>query len=1520
MTRPKPPSPQELYRARKQREEQERNAYLPPGLINHGNTCFMNSVLQGLIATRLLSDLAHFSPIPPDVQTRSSTFLVSSRSPQLTNGHGIAGPHEQSPVDNMPVGDQFFSFMSRAWDVQSARQRVPLSPKLLLAVLGKKYQQYLDFAQQDAHEFLRILLDAMRMEELDVIKKRQPPPPPPPPNHGRSKRKRAVTSHKRKQRPAPLSPSSNSPIPGNDPPSPISPSPQIEIHDSESPYSPFYHSLTEATSSSHHPPSIPRLITTDSPQHSPSLSPSPIPSLSSSSSLQSPSTLRLLPLTDMVFCGQLTSILVCQKCKHVSQTFEDFYDISLSIKPEDYASASSSLTFPFASSPLSAFSSSLKRSVSSAGGTGTGTGQGPGGGKHERKRDKFRMLARKIAGFPEVVDVGTVVDARPAAEEGPGTNSAGAEVGLGIQRPSSVPPSQPRARADGIEGDVGGDNREGLRRRSLDHNNAGVRIEVGGGMKDVKYENGIEDEDRLKVEEAFMDTEGNGAGDVGKEETGREDTMAASAVASLSATGTTESASDWLVIKEGEAVEDKIDNAVRNKEKEKENKKKNKEDDTWVKIGKRISLTVAFTRALMDRDDDRDKGKAKEKEKEKSRETRAQDVTAIKERNRTISPDARVASSSDPLVNSTEQVRGTKVRPTSTPPTLSPPPIHLSPPPPSHHAHVIDGSAHHHHDRHRHRYSLPQERAGSSSLQPVLAAPIPKPAGLSPLSQPPYQPPTPRGTQDVTERPLPQLPPVPESVADSTSTHSQVSLAQTGPVQQSKLPKPSKTPVSSASEGDGEKKQPPFIPRYSWSPRRQRSKEKARVKYKLPKPTQAETEYLRRILADIDVSGSASSPTPPSGWPSTTSSSSTLTNPFALLMKSSAGHGWHLNHHHNHSHHRSGLGDPGSSSNGSGKNESLMGTGGSQVEKERRSQTLSSWLGINRPSGIEECLRMFTSVEVLDKENMVGCRRCWKMANGAGESQQVKREHDEEEGEDDGQKGEEDDGREEDSKSKSLERIDSQSAEEASKSSSSTLSESSLSSSLPTSEHIDNGHHDHNNQSQSQSLLGHPPIETPGGMPIPTISTTGPESPIESVYSPSRPRMPYTLRSNSADYISLSAVSSREEAPNTPGTLGRTASSPSITSTLVSPVSSPYPPSSFPFAPSPHLYTQLSGSPYIQPQQTDIDTKDLLVIPRAPFAHQGTRSEWTDIESDGESRSAVESHGGMDADDHDGGSSGSWSSFTAAPSAESSAPRSATSHEDDGKNQSAGPTELSPPPPTPTPAGAAGVTVSQVAGTDAGDTIDAGKASKPVIMSPAYKRYLIATPPPVLVIHLKRFQQMTKTPLISFTQSYGFRKVEDYVSFPEYLDLTPFLAPKREDFGLGRRAKEGEVKEEAVSGGKKQKSAGSRGKGEKCMYRLYAVVVHIGNMLGGHYVAYTAIPDQPPDHRDSHSGSPGAVPQTNSESAALANTSLSSTSASKYKSGKPERQWTCISDTSVRLATLEEVLKAKAYICMYERI
>ncbi|KIM24064.1 hypothetical protein M408DRAFT_318882, partial [Serendipita vermifera MAFF 305830] len=163
--------------------------------------------------------------------------------------------------------------------------------------------------------------------------------------------------------------------------------------------------------------------------------------------------------------------------------------------------------------------------------------------------------------------------------------------------------------------------------------------------------------------------------------------------------------------------------------------------------------------------------------------------------------------------------------------------------------------------------------------------------------------------------------------------------------------------------------------------------------------------------------------------------------------------------------------------------------------------------------------------------------------------------------------------------------------------------------------------------------------------------------------------------------------------------------------------------------------------------------------------------------------------------------------------------------------------------------------------------------SQRVVLRKAFKRYLIAVPPPVLVIHLKRFQQVSRTPVAIFG---SLKKIDDFIAFPEYLDLKPFIAPRREEYGL-----------------RQSKIKNDKGAYDKqVLYRLYAVVVHIGNMLGGHYIAYTALPSPP------------------------AESPVSETS----KVAEPPRRWSFQSDQIVRVASLEEVLAAKAYLCFYERI
>merc|ERR1719458_1954482 len=96
------------------------------------------------------------------------------------------------------------------------------------------------------------------------------------------------------------------------------------------------------------------------------------------------------------------------------------------------------------------------------------------------------------------------------------------------------------------------------------------------------------------------------------------------------------------------------------------------------------------------------------------------------------------------------------------------------------------------------------------------------------------------------------------------------------------------------------------------------------------------------------------------------------------------------------------------------------------------------------------------------------------------------------------------------------------------------------------------------------------------------------------------------------------------------------------------------------------------------------------------------------------------------------------------------------------------------------------------------------KSGKETVYSNASKQLLIFCPPPVLTIHLKRFQQTT----------FNLRKVNRHVEFPLELDLAPFCSStafSAPNVGAGAR----EIK-----------------------YALYAVVEHSGRLQGGHYTAF----------------------------------------------------------------------------------
>ena len=178
---------------------------------------------------------------------------------------------------------------------------------------------------------------------------------------------------------------------------------------------------------------------------------------------------------------------------------------------------------------------------------------------------------------------------------------------------------------------------------------------------------------------------------------------------------------------------------------------------------------------------------------------------------------------------------------------------------------------------------------------------------------------------------------------------------------------------------------------------------------------------------------------------------------------------------------------------------------------------------------------------------------------------------------------------------------------------------------------------------------------------------------------------------------------------------------------------------------------------------------------------------------------------------------------------------------------------------------------------------DEDKTAPKYILRKAFKRFLIADLPEILVLHLKRFQQSGKSMYSSL------KKVDDAVRFEAELDLSPYLMPPtaaHDDASNAGTADGGGVAEQEVA-----VVAGCDG----ARYRCIGCIVHIGSIHSGHYVAYFL----------SHKvvgGSDGQLAPVGA------------------KGTDGERRWLFASDASVRPASWEEVKKCRAYLVFYERI
>uniref|UniRef100_A0A0K0FKN4 Ubiquitin carboxyl-terminal hydrolase n=1 Tax=Strongyloides venezuelensis TaxID=75913 RepID=A0A0K0FKN4_STRVS len=175
-------------------------------------------------------------------------------------------------------------------------------------------------------------------------------------------------------------------------------------------------------------------------------------------------------------------------------------------------------------------------------------------------------------------------------------------------------------------------------------------------------------------------------------------------------------------------------------------------------------------------------------------------------------------------------------------------------------------------------------------------------------------------------------------------------------------------------------------------------------------------------------------------------------------------------------------------------------------------------------------------------------------------------------------------------------------------------------------------------------------------------------------------------------------------------------------------------------------------------------------------------------------------------------------------------------------------------------------------------------------MVEAKKKYLIYSPPVILTLHLKRFEQVHNS-IIART-----RKISGYVDFDFELDLSPFVAKH------GQRIVPGE---------------------KRVLYRLYGIVVHSGGLSGGHYIAYVKTRRPIPyikDFFDNAASYDDFMKEITERDEDKCLREIPRKYNELHEEFNKDGKWYYCSDSSVHAVDQDQVSKCEAYILFYERM